>query len=137
VISNAFGKPLFLVVHLLWWTIWMIDGIEKYPYGFLTLIVSLESILLSGLILNASNRAAQEDKRLMKKDFNLGLDTNEIVDRMWDEIQELKDLIRSEQLIHEKPIVKEINKARMVDNEWAAYLQDGNLSGCPGCKPIL
>jgi len=115
----------------------MTDGIEKYPFGFLTLIVSLESILLSGLILNASNRAAQEDKRLMKKDFNLGLDTNEIVDRMWDEIQELKDLIRSEQLIHEKPIVKEINKTRMVDNEWAAYLQDGNLSGCPGCKPIL
>jgi uncharacterized membrane protein len=97
----------------------MVDGIEKYPFGFLTLIVSLESILLSGLILNASNRAAQEDKRLMKKDFNLGLDTNEIVDRMWDEIQELKDLIRSEQLTHEKPIVKEINKARMVDNEWA------------------
>jgi uncharacterized membrane protein len=115
----------------------MTDGIEKYPFGFLTLIVSLESILLSGLILNASNRAAQEDKRLMKKDFNLGLDTNEIVDRMWDEIQELKDLIRSEQLIHEKPIVTGINKARMVDNEWAAYLQDGNLSGCPGCKPIL
>ena len=115
----------------------MTDGIEKYPYGFLTLIVSLESILLSGLILNASNRAAQEDKRLMKKDFNLGLDTNEIVDRMWDEIQELKDLIRSEQLILDKPIVKGINKARMEDNEWAAYLQDGNLSGCPGCKPIL
>ena len=112
-------------------------GFEKYPFGFLTLIVSLESILLSGLILNASNRAAQEDKRLMKKDFNLGLDTNEIVDRMWDEIQELKDLIRSEQLILDKPIVKGINKTRMEDNEWAAYLQDGNLSGCPGCKPIL
>ena len=112
-------------------------GFEKYPFGFLTLIVSLESILLSGLILNASNRAAQEDKRLMKKDFNLGLDTNEIVDRMWDEIQELKDLIRSEQLIQDKPIVKGINKTRMEDNEWASYLQDGNLSGCPGCKPIL
>lgn len=128
---------MFLIFHLSWWTIWMKYGFEKYPFGFLTLIVSLESILLSGLILNASNRAAQEDKRLMKKDFNLGLDTNEIVDRMWDEIQELKDLIRSEQLIQDKPIVKGINKTRMEDNEWAAYLQDGNLSGCPGCKPIL
>ncbi len=93
----------------------MTYGFEKYPFGFLTLIVSLESILLSGLILNASNRAAQEDKRLMKRDFNLGLDTNEIVDRMWDEIQELKDLIRSEQLIHEESIVKEINKTGMED----------------------
>jgi uncharacterized membrane protein len=85
----------------------MIGGIERYPFGFLTLIVSLEAILLSGLILNASNRAAQEDKRLMKKDFNLGLDTNEVVDRLWDEIQELKDMIRSEQLHHGESLGKE------------------------------
>ena len=75
-------------------------GIEEYSFGLLTLIVSLEAILLSGLILNSSNRAAREDKRLMAKDYNLGQDTNEIVDRMWEEIQDLKSLIRAEQIIH-------------------------------------
>jgi uncharacterized membrane protein len=84
----------------MWWAIWVLAGIEKYPYGELTLMVSLESILLSGLILNSSSRAAREDKRLMAKDYNLGQDTNEIVDRMWEEIQDLKALIRSEQMEH-------------------------------------
>lgn len=85
----------------------MFGGIERYPYGFLTLIVSLEAILLSGLILNASNRAAREDKRLMAKDFNLGQDTNEIVDRLWEEIQDLKTLIRTEQMAHHSDLEEE------------------------------
>jgi len=99
-VSDLFGKPVFLLVHTTWWTIWIVGGIEKYPYGLLTLTVSLEAILLSGLILNSSNRAAREDKRLMNKDYDLSQDTNEIVDRMWEEIQDLKALIRSEQLAH-------------------------------------
>jgi len=99
-VSDLFGKPMFLLVHTLWWAIWIMGGIEKYPFGLLTLTVSLEAILLSGLILNSSNRAAREDKRLMNKDYNLSQDTNEIVDRMWEEIQDLKALIRSEQMEH-------------------------------------
>lgn len=99
-VSDLFGKPMFLLVHTLWWAIWIVGGIERYPYGLLTLTVSLEAILLSGLILNSSNRAAREDKRLMNKDYNLSQDTNEIVDRMWEEIQDLKALIRSEQMEH-------------------------------------
>ena len=99
-VSDLFGKPMFLLVHTIWWGVWIVGGIERYPYGLLTLTVSLEAILLSGLILNSSNRAAREDKRLMAKDYNLGQDTNEIVDRMWEEIQDLKALIRSEQLAH-------------------------------------
>lgn len=99
-VSDLFGKPMFLLVHTIWWAIWIVGGIERYPYGLLTLTVSLEAILLSGLILNSSNRAAREDKRLMNKDYNLSQDTNEIVDRMWEEIQDLKALIRSEQMEH-------------------------------------
>jgi len=99
-VSELFGKPIFILFHLLLWTIWIKGGIEKYPYGLLTLGVSLEAILLSGLILNSSNRAAREDKRLMNKDYDLSQDTNEIVDRMWEEIQDLKTLIRSEQIAH-------------------------------------
>lgn len=103
-VSDLFGKPMFLLVHTIWWGIWIVGGIEKYPYGLLTLTVSLEAILLSGLILNSSNRAAREDKRLMNKDYNLSQDTNEIVDRMWEEIQDLKALIRSEQMAHHSDI---------------------------------
>ena len=79
------------------WGIWIGAGFENYPFGELTLIVSLESILLSGLILNSSNRAAREDKRQMAQEYTLSQDTNEIVDRLWDELQDVKILIRNDE----------------------------------------
>jgi uncharacterized membrane protein len=67
----SFGSPWFFLFHLLWWGTWIILSIEAFPYGLLTLIVSLESILLSGLILNATNRSGDEDRRIITKDLKL------------------------------------------------------------------
>jgi uncharacterized membrane protein len=74
----------------------MICEVEPYPFGALTLIVSLESILLSGLILNSANRAAKEDRRIMARDYVLEKDTNQVVDRLYDELQDIKTLFYSE-----------------------------------------
>ena len=74
----------------------MIGGVEPYPFGLLTLIVSLEAILLSGLILNSSNRAAHEDRRMMNRDYILEKDTNQVVDRVYDELQDIKAIFYSE-----------------------------------------
>ena len=51
---------------------------EPYPFLFLTLIVSLESILLSGLILNATNRQGELDRLKAKEDFNIDVETLEV-----------------------------------------------------------
>ena len=65
------GKPLFLVAHLVWWGLWVGFKVEPFPYGLLTLIVSLEAICLSGLILSASNRMAEKDRKMMIEEFEL------------------------------------------------------------------
>jgi uncharacterized membrane protein len=74
----------------------MIFKVEPYPFGLLTLIVSLEAILLSGLILNSSNRAAYEDRRMMDRDYILEKDTNQVVDRLYDELQDIKTIFYSD-----------------------------------------
>jgi uncharacterized membrane protein len=96
-ISHWFGQPLFLLIHAIWWAGWMIGGVEPYPFGLLTLIVSLEAILLSGLILNSSNRAANEDRQMMDRDYVLEKDTNQVVDRLYDELQDIKAIFYSDQ----------------------------------------
>lgn len=96
-ISDAFGKPLFILLHFIWWGLWIGAGVEEYPYGVLTLTVSFEAIVLSALILNSSNRAAREDQRQMKQEYLLNQDTNTVVDRLWDEIQDVKTLIRNDE----------------------------------------
>jgi uncharacterized membrane protein len=51
------GSMLFVYVHVIWFACWIGFGVEKYPYGLLTMIVSLEAIFLSTFVLISQNRA--------------------------------------------------------------------------------
>jgi uncharacterized membrane protein len=51
------GSMAFVYVHILWFSLWIGLGVEKYPYGLLTMIVSLEAIFLSTFVLISQNRA--------------------------------------------------------------------------------
>ncbi len=56
-ITSFSGSMLFVYVHILWFACWIGFGVEKYPYGLLTMIVSLEAIFLSTFVLISQNRA--------------------------------------------------------------------------------
>ena len=47
----------FVYFHVLWFAVWIIFGIEGYPFGLLTMIVSLEAIFLSTFVMISQNRA--------------------------------------------------------------------------------
>ena len=51
------GSMLFVYVHIAWFACWIGFGAEDYPYGLLTMIVSLEAIFLSTFVLISQNRA--------------------------------------------------------------------------------
>ena len=51
------GSMAFVSIHLAWFGCWIGFGVEKYPYGLLTMIVSLEAIFLSTFVLISQNRA--------------------------------------------------------------------------------
>ena len=51
------GSMTFVYVHILWFGLWIGLGVEKYPFGLLTMIVSLEAIFLSTFVLISQNRA--------------------------------------------------------------------------------
>ena len=51
------GSMWFVYIHIIWFGLWIVLGIEKYPYGLLTMIVSLEAIFLSTFVLISQNRA--------------------------------------------------------------------------------
>jgi len=50
------GSMRFVYLHLLWFGAWIIFGVEGYPYGLLTMIVSLEAIFLSTFVMISQNR---------------------------------------------------------------------------------
>jgi uncharacterized membrane protein len=68
------GSMAFVYIHLAWFGCWIGLGVEHYPYGLLTMIVSLEAIFLSTFVLISQNRA--DAKR------------QAIADQQWQTVQE-------------------------------------------------
>jgi uncharacterized membrane protein len=51
------GSMSFVYIHIVWFGCWIGFGVEHYPYGLLTMIVSLEAIFLSTFVMISQNRA--------------------------------------------------------------------------------
>ena len=51
------GSMACVYIHVVWFGCWIGLGVEKYPYGLLTMIVSLEAIFLSTFVMISQNRA--------------------------------------------------------------------------------
>jgi len=51
------GSMTFVYLHIIWFSSWIVFGVEDYPFGLLTMIVSLEAIFLSTFVMISQNRA--------------------------------------------------------------------------------
>ena len=47
----------FVYIHVIWFGAWIGFRVEDYPFGLLTMIVSLEAIFLSTFVMISENRA--------------------------------------------------------------------------------
>jgi uncharacterized membrane protein len=56
-ITRLAGSMPFIYAHVAWFTLWIALRVEDYPYGLLTMIVSLEAIFLSTFVMISQNRA--------------------------------------------------------------------------------
>jgi uncharacterized membrane protein len=56
-ITRFAGSMLFVYVHVAWFALWLGLGVEDFPYGLLTMLVSLEAIFLSTFVLISQNRS--------------------------------------------------------------------------------
>ena len=55
-ITRFAGSMVFVYVHILWFALWIGFRVEKFPFGLLTMIVSLEAIFLSTFVMISQNR---------------------------------------------------------------------------------
>jgi uncharacterized membrane protein len=70
-ITRFAGSMPFVYVHLIWFSIWIASGIEAFPFGFLTMIVSLEAIFLSTFVMISQNRADQKREALANHQWEM------------------------------------------------------------------
>ncbi|HEX8706682.1 MAG TPA: DUF1003 domain-containing protein [Pyrinomonadaceae bacterium] len=84
VITDFSGSMAFVYLHAVWFGLWILLNIglirlprisefDKYPFGLLTLIVSLEAIFLSTFVLISQNRLASASEKRAELDLQINL----------------------------------------------------------------
>jgi uncharacterized membrane protein len=68
-ITRFAGSMVFVYVHVVWFGLWIGLHVEKYPFGLLTMIVSLEAIFLSTFVMISQNRADEKRQILADQEW--------------------------------------------------------------------
>jgi uncharacterized membrane protein len=102
-ITQFAGSMKFVYLHVIWFTAWIGLRIEQYPFGLLTMIVSLEAIFLSTFVMISQNRA--DEKRQI------------LADQQWQTVcqeeQQNEELLRiSNQILDLTKAIHATNSAR-------------------------
>ncbi|HEV8565106.1 MAG TPA: DUF1003 domain-containing protein [Actinomycetota bacterium] len=71
VITRFAGSMIFVYVHIVWFGLWIGFGVERYPFGLLTMIVSLEAIFLSTFVMISQNRADERRQVLADEEWRI------------------------------------------------------------------
>ena len=98
-ITSFSGRMIFVYVHILWFGIWIIlntgrfgiHPFDPFPYGLLTMVVSLEAIFLSTFVLISQNRLAEETERRADLDLHIGLLTEHELTRVLQMLDAIQD----------------------------------------------
>ena len=99
-ITRLSGRMAFVYAHAVWFGAWLalnagwfgMRAFDPYPYGLLTMIVSLEAIFLSTFVLISQNRISDESDRRADLDLHVGLLTE----------AELTRVLKMLRAVHEK-----------------------------------
>src|SRR4030042_2372961 len=67
-ITSFSGRMIFAYIHIVWFGIWIllntgrfgVRAFDPFPYGLLTMVVSLEAIFLSTFVLISQTRMGEE-----------------------------------------------------------------------------
>ena len=109
------GSMQFLIINLIWFVVWMgantipqkESQFDPFPFGLLTLIVSLEAIFLSCFVLISQNRQSEKDhiRSDIEYDVNIQAEleiahlhekTDHIHEQMLEQFSHMEKLLKKE-----------------------------------------
>jgi uncharacterized membrane protein len=93
------GRMIFAYVHIVWFGIWILLNtgwfggrpFDPFPYGLLTMVVSLEALFLSTFVLISQNRLGEETERRAGLDLHIGLLTEHELTRVLQMLDVIQD----------------------------------------------
>lgn len=89
------GSMAFVYVHIVWFVIWIALPVEKYPFGLLTMVVSLEAIFLSTFVMISQNRADARRQVFANEQYELIQEEQKQNELMIDQNKRIEELDKS------------------------------------------
>ena len=98
-ITEFSGRMEFVYLHVAWFAVWIgwnlgafgARPFDPFPFGLLTMIVSLEAIFLSTFVLISQNRLSADAERRTSLDLQIGLLTEYELTRALKMLDEIHD----------------------------------------------
>lgn len=81
-VTTFVGSWSFVILHIIWFGGWIILKVEAFPFGLLTMIVSLEAIMLSTFIMMSQNRQTQRDRAQAQADYETNISAKEEIEEL-------------------------------------------------------
>lgn len=75
----------------MWFAVWILTPVEPFPYGLLTMIVSLEAIFLTTLVMMSENRQAQRDRVQAEADYETNVKAKEEIEELQTRLARIED----------------------------------------------
>ena len=110
-VTGFSGSVYFVYFHVVWFTLWILvnqgfmkpylNPFDTFPYGLLTMLVSLEAIFLSTFILIAQNRQELVEEYKELEEEKEELEQEEEVEDIQEDLDDIKNAIK---LISEKVV---------------------------------
>ncbi len=96
-VANFSGSLTFLIIHIIGFTVyialnvgWFAFGnFDPFPFGLLTMAVSLEAIILSTLLLYSSNRQAARDRVRADIEYDVNLKAELQIQHLHEKIDQI------------------------------------------------
>lgn len=106
-VADFSGSLSFLFLHIVWFVVWIglnvgplartgAGGFDPFPFGLLTMTVSLEAIMLSVLVLLSQNRQIARDRVRNEIEYQVNLSAELKVAHLHEKIDKLQvDVLQS------------------------------------------
>jgi uncharacterized membrane protein len=102
IIADFSGSIPFLALHFAWFAIWIglntipgLPAFDPFPFGLLTMCVSLEAIFLSVIVLLSQNRQSAKDRISADVDYQVNLKAELEVSHLHEKVDHLHAVLLS------------------------------------------
>jgi uncharacterized membrane protein len=97
-VTNAIGRPRFLYINLVFIAAWMTlnsglfgKPLDAPPYFWMTTVIAIESVLVTGMVLISQNRQRQEADRRAHLDLQINLLSEQKISKILSVLEELSE----------------------------------------------